>query len=67
MVTMETKSQNPMTNSIQPNLISNGQNALGPGEFTEFRCGLKMDGNNWKAQVQRDGECGSGCRSSEFR
>ncbi|KAF3673834.1 Mediator of RNA polymerase II transcription subunit 15a [Capsicum annuum] len=31
MLTMETKSQNPMTNSVQPNSASSGQNALGPG------------------------------------
>ncbi|KAK4373504.1 hypothetical protein RND71_008888 [Anisodus tanguticus] len=30
MLTMETKSQNPMTNSIQSNPASSGQNALGP-------------------------------------
>ena len=29
---METKSQPPMTNSVQPNPASSGQNALGPGE-----------------------------------
>ncbi|KAH0681552.1 hypothetical protein KY284_022637 [Solanum tuberosum] len=31
MLTMETKSQTPMTNSVQPNPASSGQNALGPG------------------------------------
>ncbi|KAK6803327.1 hypothetical protein RDI58_001111 [Solanum bulbocastanum] len=36
MLTMETKSQNPMANSIQPNLASSVQNALGLGEFKDF-------------------------------
>ncbi|KAL3338815.1 hypothetical protein AABB24_027774 [Solanum stoloniferum] len=31
MLTMETKSQTPMTNSVQPNPASSGQNGLGPG------------------------------------
>ncbi|MCD7450032.1 hypothetical protein HAX54_003088 [Datura stramonium] len=34
MLTMETKSQNPMTNSIQPNPASGGQNAPGPGSHS---------------------------------
>ncbi|CAN4090225.1 unnamed protein product [Withania somnifera] len=34
MLTMETKSQNPMTNSIQPNPASSGQNALGTGSHS---------------------------------
>ncbi|XP_055801617.1 mediator of RNA polymerase II transcription subunit 15a-like isoform X1 [Solanum dulcamara] len=34
MLTMETKSQNPMTNSIQPNPASSGQNVLGPGSHS---------------------------------
>ncbi|XP_055802523.1 uncharacterized protein LOC129871592 isoform X2 [Solanum dulcamara] len=34
MLTMETKSQNPITNSIQPNPASSGQNALGPGSHS---------------------------------
>uniref|UniRef100_A0A0V0HI56 Putative ovule protein n=1 Tax=Solanum chacoense TaxID=4108 RepID=A0A0V0HI56_SOLCH len=35
MLTMETKSQTPMTNSVQPNPASSGQNALGPGMTLE--------------------------------
>lgn len=34
MLTMETKSQPPMTNSVQPNPASSGQNALGPGSHS---------------------------------
>ncbi|KAG5608817.1 hypothetical protein H5410_020098 [Solanum commersonii] len=35
MLTMETKSQTPMTNSVQPNPASSGQNSLGPGMTME--------------------------------
>ncbi|KAJ8562808.1 hypothetical protein K7X08_031260 [Anisodus acutangulus] len=34
MLTMETKSQIPMTNYIQPNPASSGQNALDPGSHS---------------------------------
>nr|QCI62723.1 non-recognition-of-BTH [Solanum tuberosum] len=39
MLTMETKSQTPMTNSVQPNPASSGQNALGPATSYETTSG----------------------------
>ncbi|KAG5608730.1 hypothetical protein H5410_020011 [Solanum commersonii] len=37
MLTMETKSQTPMINSVQPNPASSGQSALGPAQYIYAR------------------------------
>ncbi|XP_073288252.1 mediator of RNA polymerase II transcription subunit 15a-like isoform X1 [Primulina huaijiensis] len=49
MLTMETKSQNPLTNPLQPNTTSNSKNPQDP----------EMDSNNWRAaqaQLQIPGQ-----------